>query len=330
MIDPLSSPAVTQQDTTRSRSGISPMEYRILLIDVDTTARRRAAEALIAVPPGPGVAYRIITVGSVGAAQLQAARQRFHLLIASLRGGKSVEELVGQLYDLYRGDLRLLLLYEGDVSPTQRALAQRLKASLVEQTAQNDELRTTVATLLGLRATSPAASAPAPEPTAPPRAVATMPDIQLLLDVLRREAHATLAMFADNIGNVIAQRGDDTGIDVPSLASLVAGSFLNSVELGRVLRDHETIHINVHEGRAYDVYSTNVGNDRTLVLLFDKERSKPRLGYVWLVMKRGAEQLRRMQPSHDTNTVDEAFSQQLTTSLNDEFDRLFGNELVQD
>lgn len=325
----LASSATERQELSRSRSASSAQEFRILLIESDATTRRRYAEALIAVPPGPGIAYRIITVGSAGAAQLQAARQRFHLIIAPLRGRHSDEELVERISELYRSDIKLLLLRDQSTSETNLELVKRLRATLVDHSIDDSELRGVVAMVLGLATTyhptAPEVATPAEE--AQQRAIATLPDIQLLLDVLRHESHATLALFADNIGHIIAQRGDDTDIDVPVLASLIAGSFINSVELGRMLQDADTLHISVHEGRAYDVYSANVGHDRVLVLLFDKERSRPRHGYVWLVMKRGAEQLQRMKTSQSAAHVDEAMSRQLTDSIIDEFDRLFGGEL---
>ena len=110
----------------------SATEYRILVMEQDTTLRRRYAEALIAVPPGAGVAYRIITVGSIAAAQLQAARQRFHLLIAALPSSHSRnEELAERLRSLYRSDILLLLLQNGTMDSAQFEWASSLGARLV-------------------------------------------------------------------------------------------------------------------------------------------------------------------------------------------------------
>ena len=112
---------------------------------------------------------------------------------------------------------------------------------------------------------------------------------------------------------------------MPSLTSLIAGGFVNSVELGRVLRDPDTIHLSVHEGAHFDIYSTNVGNSRLIALIFNKQAAEPKLGMVWLLLKRASAQLARMNIAEQA--ADQTLSAELTTSLNEEFDRLFGSEL---
>lgn len=297
------------------------MEYRILIVDEEATTRRQYAEALIASPPATGVSYRITTTGSLASGQLQATRQRYHLLITPLRARGEALVLAGKLRERFP-DMRLLLLSDHHTPKAYLEAAQRLNARVVDLQLRETQLARLVGEMLGLH-TSTAPSAAELANTRPP---ATLADVQLLLDVLRRQAQAQLVLYTDNIGNIIAQRGDDDGLEVTSLSSLIAGSFVNSLEMGRVLRDPDTSHLSVQEGRYHDVYASNVGESRLIALVFDKEFIQPKLGFVWLLLKRGAEQLRSMRIIE--GSVDEVLSRQLTDSLNLEFDRLFGNELV--
>lgn len=297
------------------------MEYRILIVAEDAALRRRYAEALIGAPPAVGVAYKITTTGSAAAAQLQATRQPFHLLIASARAGGEGLGLVGRLHGLYP-EMALLLIDDGSLSRSELGEVVRLGARVVEPALADAGVCRVVAELLGLARPVGRAGTGADPADRPP---ATLADVQLLLDVMRRQARAQVGLFGDNIGHVVAQCGDPSGIELPSLTSLIAGGFVNSVELGRVLRDPETIHLSVHEGAHYDIYSTNVGSSRLIALVFDKQIAEPRLGMVWLLMKRAAEQLARMNVVEQA--VDEMLSEELSRSLNREFDRLFGNEL---
>jgi CheY-like chemotaxis protein len=298
------------------------MEYRILIVDEDPAARRRFAEALIAFPPAVGVSYKISTTGSAAAAQLQATRQPFHLLLATIRSGGDGLGLASRLQKLDT-KLQLLLFHDGALAPANLRAAEALGAKLSIHTIEGEDLCIMVAERLGLRR-SPA---PQPPPETHERPPATLADVQLLLDVTRRQARAQLGIYTDNIGNMLAQVGDGTGLEVASLTSLIAGSFVNSMEMGRVLRDPETSHLSVHEGAHYDLYSTNVGGTRLIALVFEKQIVQPKLGMVWLLMKRASEQLRRMHVVE--KSVDEVFSETLSNSLNNEFDRLFGGELDQ-
>ena len=294
------------------------MEYRILIVDEDPAARKHYADALIARPPPAGPSYSVAVVGSIAAAQLRAARQSYHVLLAMLRHSNDVLDLATTLRQRYP-QLIVVLAVDKGVSLARRRAAEALGLQLVQGPLNADEVSLLIAQVLGLR--SPSSSVITNE-----RPPATLKDVQMLLDMLRRQASAQLALYTDNLGHVIAQRGDPAGLDIASLTSLIAGSFVNAVELGNVLRDPETIHLSVHEGSLYDIYSVSVGEKRHMALAFDKKIVTPRLGMIWLLMKRTSLQLQRTHIIEQGN--DDLSSQQLSTSLSNEFDRLFGDELL--
>ena len=163
------------------------------------------------------------------------------------------------------------------------------------------------------------------EPWSATRAEHDAGQVGALLDEIRHEAYAELALYTDTVGYIIDQQGETRGIDISAVTSLVAGGFINAVELGRALQDPDTQHFSVHEGRHYNVYSINVGSDWLLTLVFNKHLTPPKIGVVMLLMKRGAERLNHLRSiaSVDDRTIDPLFSLSLST----EFDRVFGREL---
>lgn len=299
------------------------MECRILIVDDRPATRRQYAEALVASPPVTGIAFKITTTGSVAAAQTQASQHAYQLLIASLQPDRASLHLAQQLHERYP-EMHLLLLHDTPLAQAERAVIAQIGAQVLRADSADVQLVPTVTQMLGLQRRG---TSVAPEGNVDERPPATLADVQLLLDVMRRQARAQLMLYADNLGNRIAQAGDIGGVELPALTSLIASGFVNSIEMGRVLRDPETIHLSVHEGAHFDCYSANVGNQRLIALLFDKQIAEPKVGMVWLLMKRAAEQLRRMRVVEQA--VDEQLGAKLNASLNDEFDRLFGAELEQ-
>jgi CheY-like chemotaxis protein len=281
------------------------MEYRILIVSEDATERGRYAETLISLPPAENVSYQIATVGSVAAAQLQATRQRFDLVIVALSQHDDGLQLSSRLRELFPS-MRLLLLCEQGVTKSQLKTARLIRASVAESTIDPNSLRAIVSDMLGTsgmhkepepenKANTNGVTPNPPKPSSGLAADVLQPFFDPFLDELRRQTNAQIAIIADKVGHILGQNGEDKDVDVTSIAAIIVRSVSESLKLGHVLRDPETIHLTVHEGKYYDVYSANVGNDRFLALFFNKEFTSPKLGLVWLVMKRSAEKFRRMQ-----------------------------------
>jgi CheY-like chemotaxis protein len=300
------------------------MDYRILIVDEDADSRRQQAEALVAAPPFGDVSYHITTTGSAAAAKLQAARRHFHLVIAPLRNNSESLELATELRDVFP-HLKVLLLADTGLSKQQIQDARQIQALIMPRAAGGELMVRSVARLLGISndGVLPEILYNPGEPEADEDPItASIADIEALLGALRRQAHAQLALYTDYIGTIIAQNGDASDIEVPALTALVAGSFVNAIELGRVLRDPETSHLAVHEGQFFDVYATNAGSDHFLILVFAREFVDPKLGFVSLLLKRTAGKLRRLRLA-EGKPVDQA-----SRELDAEFDRLFGSELI--
>lgn len=277
------------------------MEYRILIVSEDATERNRLAETLIALPPAKSVSYQITTVGSVAAAQLQATRQRFGLVIVALSQQDDGLQLSSTLKELFP-DMRLLLLCEQGVTRAQLKTARLIRASVAENTINAESLRAIVSDLLGTSSlrdqehdVATTSSVAQPPPSSKLTADVLQPFFEPFLEELRRQTSAHIAVVIDKTGKVLGQSGEDTKLDVTALARVVASSLTASIGVEQILHEDETFHLNVYEGKIYDIYSANVGKDRFLALFFNKEYKSPKLGLVWLVMKRGAEKFSRLK-----------------------------------
>jgi DNA-binding response OmpR family regulator len=301
------------------------MEYNILVVTPDPTIRKRYGQILLSSPPAPGVSYVVNTANSLGAAQVQMLRDPTDLVIVVLAGNDNeLFNFVRMARDVYPA-MPLLVLYDQSVKAAQVEPLCETVTHLARYPLKADALLATVGSLLGLERADDDDDPAAEEDEHPTdRLEAQASELKPLLDSLRRETRANLVIYADNVGHIIAQRGDDTDIDIAPLASLISGSFVNSQELGRMLHDTDTIHLSVHEGHHYDVYSANVGHTGLIALFFDKRFVQPKLGYVWLQMKRAAERLRMFGL---TTSGDVPLSEYFASTLTNEFDRLFGSEL---
>ena len=298
------------------------MDYQLLILDEDPIARRRWVDALIQAPPMLGIAYQVTATGSAAAARLQATRRTYQLLLVVVRRGTEMIGLAVQLRELYP-HLRIILIGEQGHSSALLKVAEHLDAELLTGSVSGALLNQAVREALGVVVPAQRTVITPVAPVSREQPSITLAEVMLLLDDLRRNAHAQLAIYADHFGHLIAERGDSRSLDLPALTSLIASGFINSMEMGRILQDPNTAHLSVHEGAFYDIYSAGVGNDRLLALVFDKQISSPKLGMVWLQLKRHAEQLCLMR-LENSSTIDPT----INASLNDEFDRLFGAELL--
>lgn len=294
------------------------MKSRILIYNLETAQSQAIARELSALAADDTIA--ISTAHSVAAVRLQTSRLCPSLFIAPLTSDGLA--LAHRLYER-SATMQVLFLYGPGVTSNTIEAVHNLGWVALSSTTDLAQIARRAGVLLGLYEAEPCLD----RHDETPRSVATLGDVQLLLDGLRRQTHAQLVLYTDHIGNLVIQRGDAGDLDLVALTSLIAGGFGNSLELGRALHDTETRHLNVLEGQIYDVYATNAGNDRLLALVFAKKFVEVKLGYVWLLLKRCAAQLSEIHLAE--GTLGDLLCVELGASLNSEFDRLFGDHLKQ-
>ena len=131
------------------------------------------------------------------------------------------------------------------------------------------------------------------------------------LNDLRYEVGAQCILLADITGQFITQVGHTEGATPLTLTSLMGGSFAADLEVARHLREDRSFNLHYHEGLRYDLYSTNIGDQLFLMLVFDRRMGASRIGMVWLYTKRAIHDLLTMVAGDETMGSGDALASDL-------------------
>jgi len=138
------------------------------------------------------------------------------------------------------------------------------------------------------------------------------------------DADAVAVVMVDTMGQIIAQAGNAGDMDITTMVSLLAASFATTSEMSRQLREsRRTFNLTFHEGERYDIYASNIASGLFLVLVFDRQTYAPKIGMVWLYIKRSIQDLLRIAVQTEVAKPREALSSDFAQSLSDELDSLF-------
>jgi predicted regulator of Ras-like GTPase activity (Roadblock/LC7/MglB family) len=94
----------------------------------------------------------------------------------------------------------------------------------------------------------------------------------------------------DRSGQLIAQQGDTSGIDVMALSALTAANFGATEEIARLLGENEFTLL-FHKGKNENVYFSAVGEHVILVTLFNDQTS---LGLIRLRINQMMDELTKL------------------------------------
>ncbi len=109
---------------------------------------------------------------------------------------------------------------------------------------------------------------------------------------LRSDIAAQSVILANIVGDLITYVGPIKGMDLDSFIPLVAIGLAASSEMRNYFNETELgFNLNYHEGERYAVYSANVGSELLLVMLYDHNVRKSKVGTVWYYSKRAIEDL---------------------------------------
>jgi len=110
------------------------------------------------------------------------------------------------------------------------------------------------------------------------------------LSDLRHEIGAQYVVLADLEGQVMAAVGAAEEL-MPSLAALIGKGLATEFEIARQLREDRSYNLYYHEGARYDLYAATVGEQFSLIVVFDRRMGTSRIGMVWLYIKRAIQDL---------------------------------------
>jgi len=138
------------------------------------------------------------------------------------------------------------------------------------------------------------------------------------------DSDAIAVFLVDTMGQIVARAGDAGAIDVNTLVSLLAASFATTSEMSRQLREaRRTFNLTFHEGERYDIYASNIARGLFMVLIFDREIYAPKIGMVWLYIKRSIQDLLRIAGRTEVGKPRETLTSDFARSLSKELDSLF-------
>jgi CheY-like chemotaxis protein len=116
-------------------------------------------------------------------------------------------------------------------------------------------------------------------------------EINKCLANLRFEVGSQCLLLADLAGQVVSEVGITEGLDTGTFIPLIADGFATTFKLAQYLQDRKAFNLNFYEGKSYDIYSTSVGDNLFLTLVFDRRKQPSRIGMVWLYAKRTIQDL---------------------------------------
>lgn len=114
------------------------------------------------------------------------------------------------------------------------------------------------------------------------------------LETFRAAAGAMDVLLVDVAGHLIEERGTPDSYDPSIVSVLLASGMAAAVEMAQVLERAGGTSIFLHEGAKYDLYAATISEDVVLALVFDRGQGNPRIGTVYLRLKRAIEDLRHL------------------------------------
>lgn len=288
------------------------MSKRILVVDDEESVVFFLGESLAELGPG----YMVETARSGEEALARIAHQPFDLVITDLRmPGVDGLELLQTLHAT-QPDTRLILMtaYGSD---RVEAEARRLKVyRYITKPFKIEDLVDAARQALGGLALSS-------------KGILILSDerfeaLSRRLAELRAEINAQCIILADIMGQLITQVGITSGMDVNTLISLIGGSFTTTFEMARCLGQTQALNLNYQEGDRYDVYSSNVGDNLFLAILYSKDAQVSRIGTVWLYTKRAIKDLLEITAAVEAVPPDQVLDSDFGTLLSDSLNALWG------
>lgn len=112
--------------------------------------------------------------------------------------------------------------------------------------------------------------------------------IEQLLTDLAHQAPATFLLLADVTGQVVSVRGQQSGVDLVALGSLVAGDLAASHEIARLTGQYQNYQMVLREGQTTHTFICEAGHH--LALLIQVSTDTP-LGWARVVIRKIAHRL---------------------------------------
>jgi len=147
-------------------------------------------------------------------------------------------------------------------------------------------------------------------------------EIEKLLNRLYKKTEATAVLLIDVSGQLISSKGRVEGVDIASLAALIASDIAAVTEMSKLIGDSNRLKLRFHEGENASVLTSKVKDKFILTTIF---KPPVQIGLVRLYTREVVTKLLALVDQFETNgsgvtrVVDADFS----ASLADEMERAF-------
>jgi predicted regulator of Ras-like GTPase activity (Roadblock/LC7/MglB family) len=117
--------------------------------------------------------------------------------------------------------------------------------------------------------------------------------IATYLESFRRMVGAKDVLLVDIVGHIVERAGPGDGFNPDVVGILLANGMAAATEMANGL-EQGGMSIFFHEGSKFDLYAATVGLEHILAMVFDRGQGNPRIGTVYLHLKRASEDLIRL------------------------------------
>jgi predicted regulator of Ras-like GTPase activity (Roadblock/LC7/MglB family) len=148
-------------------------------------------------------------------------------------------------------------------------------------------------------------------------------EVEQQLGRFHEKTGVSIVLFIDDSGQLISYKGDASGIDLASLAALVAGDMAAVAEMARLIGEQDRFKLLLREGETNHILTSSIRGNFYLVSIF---KTDVQIGLVRLYSRETMNNLSRLVEQFETTNppetpiVDVGFA----SSLADELERAFG------
>lgn len=269
---------------------------QILVVD-DHFEMLELLRSTLEVAGAAGAEYQVLGVPSAEEGFLELQRTPFDLLITDFRlPGMNGLELVARV-KRYRPDLPVILI-TGYAPDRWEEEAQALEIfRYFRKPLDTYGLLEAVQSALQAETTSP-----------PPKGTGALevgregtprkapPPYAARLNALRVDTGARQVLLARRDGTQLYANGEPVGAETRPILATLATNMAHSFVLADRLGNPQPLTIHYQAGQHVDLYAANIGHDYFLVLLFDAQSRRGRIGTVWIFAQRAIGDLVTMLP----------------------------------
>ncbi len=148
-------------------------------------------------------------------------------------------------------------------------------------------------------------------------------EVEQILSWFYEKTGVAIVLLIDISGQLISYKGNAQGVDITSLAALVAGDMAAVTEMARLIGEENRFKLLFHEGETHNILVSVVRGNFLLVTIFS---TMVQIGLVRLFSKEMMNKLLKLVAQFETATtpVTHVVDEDFTASLADELERAFG------